>query len=170
MRPTAPTVLSARVLFGLAGWLGLCYATAAAGAAASVGAPAFYAGLVQPAWAPPAGLFGPVWSVLFTLMAVAAWMVWRLPAGTPGRRRALGVFGVQLVINALWSWLFFVWHSGAGALADVALLAVLIAWTSRAFWRLRPLAGVLLLPYLLWVGFAAVLTAALWRANPAMLG
>lgn len=161
---------SSRTWLGLAGWLALCYATAAVGALASVNAKTFYASLAQPAWAPPGWLFGPVWTTLFTLMAVAAWLVWRAPAGTPGRRAALTVFVVQLVFNALWSWLFFVWHSGAGALAEVLLLWALIAWTARAFWRIRPLAGALLLPYLAWVGFASVLTATLWRANPAILG
>src|SRR5204863_341151 len=82
------------------------FAAGAVGAAATVNAPTFYAQLNQPSWAPPASVFGPVWSTLFVLMGIAAWLVWRSPGS---RRMALGLFGVQLVFNALWSWLFFAW-------------------------------------------------------------
>lgn len=157
-------------LMGLAGWTALCYLTAAAGAVASANAKVFYAGLVQPDWAPPGWLFGPVWTVLFTLMAVAAWLVWRAPADPVDRRRALGLFGVQLVANALWSWLFFAWQKGGWAFAEVIVFWLLIAATTTAFWRIRPLAGLLLLPYLAWVAFAAYLNWVLWQANPAILG
>lgn len=157
-------------LAGLAGWIALCYLTAAAGAVASANARDFYAALVQPDWSPPGWLFGPVWTVLFTLMAVAAWLVWRAPAAPPDRRRALGLFGVQLVANALWSWLFFAWQKGGWAFAEVIVFWLLIAATATAFWRIRPLAGLLLLPYLVWVAFAAYLNWVLWQANPAILG
>jgi len=148
--------------------LGATFAAAAAGGAASANAPEFYARLAKPAWAPPAWLFGPAWTVLFILMAVAAWLVARA-AAHPGRRRALALFAVQLVFNALWSWLFFAWQRGALALAEVVLLEVLIVATMVAFWRVRPLAGALLVPYALWVAFATVLTAAVWRMNPSLL-
>jgi len=157
-------------LMGLAGWLALCFVTASVGAVASANAKRFYSVLVQPTWAPPGWLFGPVWTALFVLMAVAAWLVWRLPDGSSGRRWALGLFGVQLAANALWSWLFFAWQQGAWAFAEVIVLWVLIAFTCAAFWCIRPLAGVLLLPYLAWVGFAAYLNWVLWQANPAVLG
>jgi tryptophan-rich sensory protein len=159
-----------RQLMGLVAWLALCFATAGVGAVASANAKSFYSALVQPAWAPPGGLFGPVWTVLFALMAVAAWLVWRAAVEPATRRRALGLFGVQLLANALWSWLFFAWQQGAWAFAEVIMLWVLIALTCAAFWRIRPLAGALLLPYLAWVGFAACLNWVLWRANPVILG
>ena len=153
-------------LLGLLGWLLAAFAAGAVGAVASVDAASFYAQLSKPAWAPPAGVFGPVWSALYVLMGVAAWLVWR----TPGRQRAaLGLFAVQLAANALWSWLFFAWHRGALAAAEVLVLLALIVATVAAFWRIRPLAALLLVPYLLWVGFASALTWAVWRANPGLL-
>ncbi|MCU0762532.1 MAG: TspO/MBR family protein [Hydrogenophaga sp.] len=155
--------------FGLAAFLLLSFATASLGSVASISAAGFYADLVRPAWAPPGWLFGPVWTVLFLLMAVAAWLVWRRH-GVSGARLALGLFVAQLVANALWSWLFFAWRLGGPALAEVLLLWALIAATLVAFWRLHRLAGWLLVPYLAWVGFAAVLNFALWRLNPALLG
>jgi tryptophan-rich sensory protein len=156
--------------FGLAGWLALCFATSAVGALASASAGSFYAGLARPAWAPPAWLFGPVWSALFLCMAVAAWLVWRSPAAGRLRSIALGLFVVQLAANALWSWLFFAWRLGGAAFADVLLLWELIACTIVAFWRVSRPASLLLVPYLLWVSFAAALNWALWRANPGVLG
>ena len=102
-------------------------------------------------------------------MAVSAWLVWRQDPG-PGSQRALVWYGVQLLANALWSWLFFYWHLGALAMADVLLLWALILGTCWQFGRIRPLAAWLMLPYLGWVGFASVLTWAIWRANPGLLG
>jgi benzodiazapine receptor len=152
---------------GLVLWLALAYATAAIGAAASVGAASFYAQLAKPSWAPPGSVFGPVWSVLYTLMGVAAWLVWR--EGGPRATTALALFVVHLVANALWSWLFFGWRMGAWAFVDVLLLLALVAATTAAFWRVRRLAGALLLPYLAWVAFASALTWAVWQGNPRLL-
>jgi tryptophan-rich sensory protein len=154
---------------GLAGWLLGSFAAAAAGGVASANAGDFYQQLVRPGWAPPPWLFGPVWSVLYLLMGIAAWLVWR-ERGFRGARAALTLFIVQLAANALWTWLFFAWRLGALAFGEILLLWVLIAATIAAFWRVRPLAGALLLPYLLWVTFAAALTFAVWRANPGLLG
>lgn len=153
---------------GLAGWLALTFVAAAVGAIASMEAPAFYAQLDKPGWAPPAAVFGPVWSLLYTLMGVAAWLVWR---ERPSQKvdGALGLYLAQLAANALWSWLFFGWRQGAIAFAEVLLLLAFVAATTSAFWRIRPLAGVLLLPYVAWVGFAATLTWAVWQRNPALL-
>lgn len=156
-------------ILGLAGWLGVTFVGAAAGAVASVQARDFYGQLVRPGWSPPAWLFGPVWSVLYVLMGVAAWLVWR-SGGWSAHARALGLFLAQLALNASWSWLFFAWHRGAWALIDIAVLWLLIVATTAAFWRARPPAGLLLLPYLLWVSFAAALNFAVWRLNPGMLG
>lgn len=150
----------------LAGWLLLVFVAAAVGAVASRDAPQFYGQLALPAWAPPSGVFGPVWTVLYALMGIAAWLVGRTPGRHPA---AITLFVVQLAANALWSWLFFAWRSGALAAADVVLLLGLVAATAVAFWRVRKLAGVLLLPYLAWVGYATALTIAAWQRNPGLL-
>lgn len=156
-------------VLGLIGWLIVCFGTSAVGAIASIRAKAFYAQLAQPAWAPPPGLFGPVWTTLYLLMAVAAWLVWRA-GGFRANPAALPCFLGQLVLNGLWSWLFFAWHRGALAFVDTLVLWLLILATLVAFWRVRPVAGVLLIPYLLWVGFASILNYALWQLNPHVLG
>jgi translocator protein len=155
-------------LTGLVVSLAIAFAVAAIGAFATASAPEFYRALARPTWAPPASLFGPVWSVLFSLMGIAAWLVWR----EPGARKTgpLSLYAMQLALNALWSWLFFAWRQGSWAFAEIVILWLLIAAALVAFWRVRPLAGVLLLPYLLWVSFAAALNFTLWRLNPGLLG
>jgi translocator protein len=156
-------------VLGLLAWLGITFAAAAVGALASVQADSFYAQLVRPTWAPPGSWFGPVWSALYGLMAIAAWLVWRVPV--PRRSSTpLVLFLLQLAANALWSWLFFAWRLGGAAFVDTLVLLVLLAATLVSFWRVRPLAGMLLLPYLAWVTFASVLTWAVWRGNPGLLG
>lgn len=161
-----PSTLAQAV--GLLAWLALVSVPAVLGAIASSDASAFYGQLAKPAWAPPAAVFGPVWSLLYLMMAVAAWLVWR-EKGAAGRSMALGLFLAQLGANALWSWLFFGWHQGALAFADVLLLLGLVIATAAAFWRIHRVAGVLLLPYAAWVGFASALTWAIWRGNPTAL-
>ena len=158
-----------RSALGLLGWAVLCYAAAALGAIASAQAGSFYAELARPDWAPPGSVFAPVWTVLYGLMAIAAWLVWRA-RGWHGARGALGLFVVQLAVNALWTWLFFAWRRGGLAFAEIVLLLVLIAGTVVAFWRIRPMAGALLLPYLAWVAFATALTWSTWQRNPSLLG
>jgi translocator protein len=153
---------------GLLGWLAASFVAGGVGAVASANASGFYGQLLQPSWAPPAWVFGPVWSALYILIGVAAWLVWR-SHGFRGASGALGVFVVQLLANALWTWLFFKWHLGAAALAEILVLWLLIAATALAFWRLHRLAALLLLPYLAWVSFAAALTFSLWRLNPSLL-
>jgi translocator protein len=153
---------------GLAGWLAVVFSAAAVGAVASVNASGFYAELSRPGWAPPASVFGPVWSALYLLMGIVAWLVWR--NGTAGRHRlALAFFVLQLFANAFWSWLFFAWRNGAVAFAEVLLLLFLVALTMVLFWRVSRLAGLLMLPYFLWVSFASALTWAIWQANPTVL-
>lgn len=153
---------------GLLVWLAVAFAAAAIGAVATVDAGSFYSQLVRPTWAPPGWAFGPVWTVLYLLMAIAAWLVWR-EQGAGDRRLALTLFMVQLGANALWSWLFFAWRNGALAFAEVLVLLALIAATIAVFWRVRRLAGVLLLPYLAWVCLATALTWAVWQGNPQLL-
>ena len=158
-----------RQIGGLFAWLAMVVVTAGIGSAASIQAGSFYAQLARPDWAPPPEVFGPVWSLLYALMGLAAWLVWRVDGW--GRARVpLALFLVQLVLNALWSWLFFAWHLGAAAFVDITVLWVLVAATLVAFWRVRPLAGGLLVPYLLWVGFAAALNWSVWQLNPRWLG
>ena len=158
-----------RLSLGLVGWFIVSFAASAVGAVASIQAKSFYGQLVQPEWAPPSYVFGPVWTVLYALMAIAAWLVWR-SGGFHTNRVAMSLFMVQLALNALWSWLFFAWQRGALAFVDIVLLWVLIVVTLVSFWRVRPLAGALLIPYLLWVTFAAALNYSLWQLNPQILG
>ncbi|MFZ3220483.1 MAG: TspO/MBR family protein [Rhodoferax sp.] len=153
---------------GLAGWLVIVFIATAIGAAASIGASTFYAQLVRPTWAPPASAFGPVWSVLYLLMGIAAWRVWR-EQGARHLSVALTLFMAQLCANALWSWLFFAWRNGAFAFAEVLVLLGLIAATIAAFWRINRLAGALMLPYLAWVCLASALTWSVWQSNPQVL-
>ena len=158
-----------RQALGLLGWLAVSFAAAAVGGYASADAGAFYGRLARPAWAPPGWVFAPVWTVLYALMGVAAWLVWGRH-GLRAARLALTLFLVQLAANALWTWLFFAWRLGAAAFGEILLLWGLICWTAVAFWRARPMAGMLLIPYLAWVTFAAVLTHAIWQRNPVWLG
>ena len=158
-----------RQSLGLAGWLLATFAAGSVGAMASAKAGVFYGQLVQPGWAPPAWLFGPAWSVLYLMMAIAAWLVWR-KHGFEGARTALSLFVVQLFANALWTWLFFGLHKGLLALGEIAVLWLLIVATIATFWPLQRVAALMLLPYLAWVSFASALTLALWRLNPIALG
>ncbi len=128
----------------------------------------FYALLDKPGWAPPAWLFGPVWSVLYVLMAVAAWRVWRA-SGLGAARPALGLYLLQLAFNALWTWLFFVWRDGPWATAEVLVLWGSILVTIVLFRRHDRTAAVLMAPYLLWVSFASALTISVWQRNPSLL-
>jgi len=154
---------------GLGAWLIVSFIAAAIGGAASIRAGSFYLELARPEWAPPPGIFGPVWTVLYVLIAVAAWLVWRA-GGFRAAQTALTLFLVQLALNALWSWLFFAWQRGGLAFTEILLLWAAIAATLSAFWRIRPLAGALLVPYLVWVSFASVLNYSIWQLNPQVLG
>jgi len=132
------------------------------GVAASGG---WYASLLKPAWNPPAWVFGPAWTVLYVSMAVAAWLVWR-EGGWKAQRPALGLFLVQWLLNALWTPLFFGMHRTGLAFAEIIALWLALAVTLVVFWRVRMAAGVLLVPYLAWVSFAAFLNFTIWRLNP----
>lgn len=148
---------------------GVTFAAAAIGTVASVNARSFYADLSNPTWAPPGWLFGPVWTVLYTMMAIAAWLVWRA-AGIRRASVALQLYSAQLAANALWSWCFFAWRDGALAFANIVLLLVLILATMASFWRVQRVAAALLLPYLIWVSFATALSYTTWQRNPGLLG
>ena len=159
----------AKQLIGLLGWLLLCFAVSGIGAFASIQAESFYQQLTQPAWAPPAWVFGPVWTTLYAMMAVSAWLVWRIN-GFRAQSVALTLFLIQLALNCLWSWLFFAWHLGSLSFIDIILLWIFIVLTLLAFWRVHLLAGLLLIPYLAWVSFAALLNYTIWQLNPQILG
>jgi len=163
-----PSLSNRKQILGLAAWLVVSFAASAMGAVATMQAKSFYSQLVQPGWAPPPGIFGPVWTVLYALMGIAAWLVWR-SGGFGPNRQALTLFLLQLAFNAFWSWLFFKWNLGLLALVDIVVLLILILVTTVSFWRVRPLAGALLIPYLLWVSFAAVLNFSLWQLNQQVL-
>lgn len=163
------SIEKSRDIRGLAGWLALAFVAAAIGGLGSAEAPAFYGQLELPPWAPPAWLFGPVWSALYLMMGTASWLVWRR-AGFSRGGPALTLYAVQLLVNVLWSWLFFAWRAGALAFIEILVLWVLLAATLASFWRLVPLAGILLIPYLAWVSFAAALAYQCWRLNPTLLG
>lgn len=156
-------------IIGLVAWLLISFVAAAIGGATAAQAGSFYMQIVRPGWAPPADIFGPVWTVLYALMGIAAWLVWRV-GGFRAARTALVLFVLQLAVNALWSWLFFGWHRGALAFADIIALWILVVATLVAFWRIRPLAGALLIPYLLWISFASALNYSVWQLNPQLLG
>jgi len=149
-------------ILGLAGWLVLCFAAAGIGSLFSIGP--WYESLMKPAWNPPNWLFGPVWTLLYILMAVAVWLVWR-SHGFKGATLPLTMFVVQLGLNTGWSWLFFGLHRPGVAFAEILLLWAAILVTIILFWRLKRLAGILLLPYLLWVSFAAILNYTVWQLN-----
>lgn len=165
---TAVTSTQGRARRG-GGWLslvvlvGACYLVAALGAVASSDAGEVYAGLDRPSWAPPSWLFGPVWTVLYGLIGVSAWLVWRRHGGAA--KAAMVWWGAQLLLNLAWTPLFF----GAGryglAFADILALLAAATVTAVLFARLHRAAAVLLVPYLLWVAFAAALNLSIWLAN-----
>jgi translocator protein len=146
--------------------LGAVLAASAVGSFATVRAiPTWYKGLAKPAFNPPEWLFGPAWMVLYLLMAVAAWLVWKQGLGAAGVKLALAVFLAQLILNALWSILFFGFRSPLAGLVEIVVLWLAILVTIVLFFRVSTPAGVLLLPYIAWVTFAAVLNAAILRLN-----
>ena len=126
---------------------------------------AWHAGLRKPWFNPPNAVFGPVWTVLYLLMAFAFWRVLNLSPSTSGRSTAIRLFLAQLALNALWSFLFFGAHSPLAGLLDIVPQLALIVVTMLAFWRLDAPAGLALLPLAFWVGFATILNFAIWRLN-----
>lgn len=146
----------------LAGWLALCFAASATVVFVSIDG--WYARIQKPSWNPPSWVFAPVWSILYGMMGVAAWLVWK-KGGWREQKRVLGIFLVQLALNALWTPLFFGMHWIGLAFAEIILLWLAIATTMIAFTRVRKDAGALFVPYLMWVSFAAILNFTLWRMN-----
>ena len=157
---------TAKNILGLVGWLVVSFIAAWIGSRYMPGA--WYASLAKPSWNPPNSVFGPVWTVLYVLMGIAAWLVWR-KAGFSGAGAALTLFVLQLALNALWSYLFFGRHRPDWAFFDIVALWAVILIVMVLFWRVDRIAGGLMAPYLVWVTFASYLNFALWRLNAGLM-
>jgi translocator protein len=162
MNKTDRRTTAGRRYLALAGWLLLCFAAAAFGRLFPPDE--WYAALEKPWWNPPDWIFAPVWTALYTLMAIAAWLVWQR-GGFAAQRGPLGLFLVQLALNAAWTPLFFGLRNPGLAFAGIVLLWVAIGATIRAFRPINRTAALLLVPYMVWVSFAAALNFTLWRLN-----
>ena len=127
--------------------------------------PNWYAGLAKPALNPPAWVFGPAWTTLYALMGIAAFSIWRMGWEPKEVKMALGVFGIQLFLNAIWSIIFFGLQNPGWALVDIILLWLAIVWTIAVFYKISKPAAYLLVPYLLWVSFASYLNYSIWMLN-----
>jgi translocator protein len=151
---------------GLIFWVGICYLTAWAGAQVSPGiaSPEWYQSLNKPDWNPPAWLFGPVWTILYTMMGVAAWLVWKR-FGFGEARTALVWFLIQLGLNGLWSQVFFGLQEPGWAFVEILFLLAAIIYTTVLFFEKHRIAGWLMVPYILWVSFATALNGAIWVMN-----
>lgn len=160
---SAVKVPAVRDILGLVAFLALCFGVSILGG--MVAAPAlreWYAALAKPAWTPPGWVFGPIWTILYPLIAVSGWTVWR-----EGRSRlAVLLFLLQLALNAAWPWFFFGFRRLDWAFFDVVALTVTLVATIAVFYRVRRRAAALLVPYLAWVVFAAALNFAVWHLNP----
>lgn len=143
-------------------WVAFSFAAAIGGAFTEMGE--WYRSLEMPSWNPPGWVFGPVWTALYAMLGVAAWRVWRR-GGLREQRVALGAFGVQWVLNALWTPLFFGMQRPGLALIDIALLWAIALVATVLFWRVDRVAGGLLVPYMLWLSFATALNFAIWQLN-----
>ncbi|UCD57750.1 MAG: tryptophan-rich sensory protein [Candidatus Hydrogenedentota bacterium] len=152
----------AHSLAGLVGWFMLTFAVAWVGSRFSPGE--WYGQLAKPSWTPPDWVFGPVWTLLYTLMAVAAWLVWKR-GGLSDASIPLILFVTQLILNGAWSWLFFGLKEPGLAFGEILVLWSAILLTLVAFWKANPAAGMLLLPYLAWSSLAVALNFCIWRMN-----
>lgn len=156
----------ARSAAGFIAWVGLCLVAVWTGSLLTrPSIPVWYEGLNKPSWTPPNWVFGPVWTTLYIMMGVAAWLVWRR-GGFAAAALPLGLFLVQLLLSVCWSAIFFALRRPGLAFAEIVILWVAILATVTTFWRVKPAAGWLLVPYLLWVAYAAGLNFAIWRTNP----
>lgn len=125
----------------------------------------WYSTLAKPPFNPPAWVFGPVWTTLYLLMGISLYLVWQIKRETKWRLAALGVFFAQLILNALWSFIFFGLRNPGWAVFEIVVLWACILVTVILIWKLSRPAALLLLPYILWVSFAAVLNVAVWQLN-----
>ena len=152
---------------GLVLFLAICLGAGGLGAIATTPEiEGWYKTIAKPSWNPPDALFGPVWTTLYVLMAISAWLVWR-PNGFRAAAVPLTLFAVQLLLNLAWSWIFFGMHQPGWAFAEIVVLWLAILATTVSFFRRAKIAAWLLLPYLAWVSFASVLNHAIWQLNAA---
>lgn len=155
----------ARSALALLAFVAVCATAALVGSAfTEPSIPEWYGSLVKPSFTPPSWLFGPIWSVLYLAMAIAGWLVW-LRHGNIAVALPLALFGGQLVLNALWSILFFGLQAPGIALVEILTLWAMIFATLLSFWKISTIAGWLFVPYLAWVSFATILNFEIWRLN-----
>lgn len=162
---TTSTPIAARSVhkaLALFGWIALTYCAAATGMFVSTNG--WYADLIKPTWNPPNWLFGPAWTLLYTMMAVAAWLVWR-EGGWKTQKQTLRLYLIQWLLNALWTPLFFGLQRPGLAFAEIIILDLAVLATLIAFWHVRRSAALLLVPYALWVAFASALNFTIWQLN-----
>jgi benzodiazapine receptor len=146
-------------------FIAVCMAVAGAGSIFTAGSVRqWYPALQKPSWTPPSWLFGPVWTILYLMMAIAAWLIWQRRGSHPVAG-SLGLFAFQLALNAAWSPLFFGLKNPLAGLWDIVPLWIAILATLVSFWKISPAAGLLLVPYWLWVSFATALNFAIWKMN-----
>jgi tryptophan-rich sensory protein len=161
--PRAP--MDASAWAGLAVWV-LATVTAGAAVGALFAPDAWFAALAKPTWNPPSWLFAPMWTLLYVLLGVACWLVAREPGVAPqDRQLAWLAFGLQAALNLAWTPLFFGLRQPGWAFVDICLLWPAVLWMTMRFGRIRPLAGYLMAPYVLWVSFALVLNGTIWLMN-----
>jgi benzodiazapine receptor len=159
-RPNLPALALFLVMALGAGALGALFSPGFSASAAH-----WYLGLAKPAWLPPQKWFAPIWTALYALMAIAAWIIWR-ERYHRGRSAAITAFCIQLVLNALWAPVFFGMKNIDAGLFDIVALWLSVGWTIRVFSRVAPSAAVILVPYFLWITFAAAINLAVWKMNP----
>jgi tryptophan-rich sensory protein len=154
-----------REILGLVVFLVLCLAVSGIGGAITVtSVDTWYQSLHKPLFNPPDWIFAPVWTILYILMAIAGWRVWR-HAQSESRRKAFMIFAMQLGLNLAWSFLFFGLQQIGLAFLEIVILLLAIIANTILFWRVERLAGALFVPYVLWVALATVLNASLWWLN-----
>jgi len=119
---------------------------------------------IRPAWSLPVWFFTPTWTILYGLIAWASWQIWNSPAD-PKRTLALRLFAAQLLLNVTWPWLFYAWHKTGVASTEMVLLWVTAVATTTCFWRVKPVAGRLMIPFALWIFYLAVLNVVVWKLN-----
>jgi tryptophan-rich sensory protein len=160
--------LSKNLLTALAAFVALTFSAAGIGSAFTArSVRSWYPSLRKPPGNPPASYFGPVWTVLYFLMTIAAWNVWRLGDGWSGAAPAITIFLIQLALNAAWSAIFFGMRAPGLALIEIIFLWAAVLACIILFWRISIFSAALLLPYLAWITYATYLNAEIWRLNPA---